>query len=190
MEWFELRFQADGPEPLPSGPWTNHHFENCHFEGLTFGEMDWRNTRFENCTFERCNLVGVRWTGARLHGVDFKECTVDRLRWSTLSPQFLNLSLHECQATGGDWSDLDLKGCKLIDSNLSACDFSGADARNVDWSGSKLTEVIFHRSDLREGDFRTAIEWNIDPQENRVRDARFASNNLEGLVGRMGIRLD
>ena len=39
MEWFNLRFLTDGPDPLPNGPWTNHHFENCHFEGLTFGDL-------------------------------------------------------------------------------------------------------------------------------------------------------
>ena len=191
MESFQRSFstQAEGETPPPA-PWTGHTFESCRFEGITFGEMDWRNARFENCTFLHCNLTGVRWTGARLHGVLFEECVLDKLRWNTLTTLFLSIELKHCQATFGDWSDMDLNRTGFQESNLTGCDFSGADARHVDWSGSKLTEVIFHGTDLREGDFRTALDWTIDPSENKVRDTRFSRHGLQGLVSRLGLNLD
>lgn len=193
MEWFERRFASGGDgdgAPPPPGPWTGCTFESCQFEDLAFGEMDWRNARFERCTFLRCDLRGVRWTGARFHGVQFDTCVLDKLRWNTLTTLFLSITLTDCQAMFGDWSEMELKNSALRNCNLTGSDFSGADARQVDWSGSRLTEVIFHRTDLREGDFRTATDWTIDPAENKVRDTHFSRQALEGLVTRLGLQLD
>lgn len=191
MECIDSTFgSAEGQTAVPTGPWTGHHFESCHFDGVAFGQMDWRNARFEQCTFSRCDLTEIRWTGAKLHGVKFDNCNLNGLRWNTLTTLFLKLELTQCQATFGDWSDMELNGARMLETDFTGADFSGTDARKVDWSGSRLRDSIFQRTDLRESDLRTATNWSIDPVENKVRGARFSPSDLEGLIGRLGICLD
>jgi len=182
--------ESSGSNALPAGPWIGHHFEECTFEGLDLSSWDCRDTRFENCTFRSCTLADVRLTGARFHDVRFESCTLAGLRWSTLETTVLSLTLIDCRAPLGDWEDMDLQGTDFRESDLSGGNFSGSDARKTTWTNCRLRDAVFHRTDLREADFRSAQEWTIDPKENRLHGARFDSADLIGLVRSLGIRLD
>lgn len=179
-----------GQDPLPNGPWGGHHFEECTFEGLDLSGRDWRQARFQRCTFLHCKLDEIRLTDTGWQEVEFRSCSMVKLRWSSLRSFLLEFKLIECQATLGDWEGLDMQGIALEDCDLSGSNFSGADCRKTTWSGCRMRDVVFHRTDLREADFRGAKDWYVDPAQNRVKGARFDPTDLSGLVKALGIRLD
>ena len=65
-----------------------------------------------------------------------------------------------------------MKETDFSEVNLSASVFSKCD----------LTGVIFSNTILEKVDFRTAINYSIDPEFNKLKRARFSGFNLEGLL--------
>jgi len=46
---------------------------------------------------------------------------------------------------------------------------------------------MFSRNNLSGVDFRTASNFAIDPEDNKMKGAKFSSENLEGLLKKYGI---
>jgi uncharacterized protein YjbI with pentapeptide repeats len=70
----------------------------------------------------------------------------------------------------------------------------------VDWTECDLSSSVFERCDLRDAkfensnlekvDFRTAFNFSIDPDNNRIKKARFSLDGVPGLLGKYNIEID
>lgn len=63
---------------------------------------------------------------------------------------------------------------KLQGSKLDNCDLSSA---------------VFERTDLRDVDFSTSFNFSIDPELNMMKNAKFSSYGLAGLLDKYKIRI-
>ena len=77
------------------------------------------------------------------------------------------------------------KSCKLVE-----VDFTEADLSNSVFMECELTNATFMQTNLAGADFRTAIDYNIDPRNNNLSKARFSSDNLVGLVQDLGLIIE
>ncbi|WP_086936325.1 pentapeptide repeat-containing protein [Chamaesiphon minutus] len=53
-----------------------------------------------------------------------------------------------------------------------------------------LTDAIFQYTILEKADFRTAYNYSIDPELNRIKKAKFSRSGIAGLLDKYDIDID
>lgn len=168
----------------------NREFINCTFVRCDFSKSDLQGNMFEDCTFKQCNLTmaavqntGFRnaaFIGCKLLGIDFTKSSTFSFSMSFVdsyldfsifcSRKLLKTLFERCSLKEVDFSDADLSGALFKDSDLQLANFSGAN--------------------LVKADFRTARHFSIDPDNCKIKNAKFAAMNLEGLLDKHKIIID
>ena len=69
--------------------------------------------------------------------------------------------------------------------DFSLCDLSGSVFENCD-----LLNAVFDQTNLEKVDFRTAINYSIDIDRNKIKKSKHATSELRGLLGKYGIIID
>ncbi|MFC3160186.1 pentapeptide repeat-containing protein [Chryseobacterium arachidis] len=72
-------------------------------------------------------------------------------------------------------TEVDFAECDLSNSVFSHCDFAGA---------------VFDRTNLEKADFRTSMNYSIDPSQNRLKKAKFSLSEILGLLRQFDIEID
>ena len=78
--------------------------------------------------------------------------------------------------------------------------FSGCSLKEVDFEETDLTMVNFEQCDLmgahfirtilEKTDFRTAINYTLDPEMNKMKNARFSYLGISGLLAKYDIDIE
>lgn len=61
---------------------------------------------------------------------------------------------------------------QFVNTELKGCSFDECDLKNT----------FFDHSNLEKADFTTALNYTIDPEINRMKNAKFSHFGLEGLL--------
>lgn len=69
-------------------------------------------------------------------------------------------------------------------------DFTECNLAGATFSDCNLERSIFQDSNLEKVDFRTAINYSINPSQNRVAKARFSRQGIHGLLDHLKIRIE
>ena len=83
-----------------------------------------------------------------------------------------------------------LKKTVYSKSQLVEADFAEADLTAAVFDRCDLERAVFDQTTLEKADFRTAFNYTIDPDANRIRKARFSLHGLPGLLSRYDIEID
>ena len=75
--------------------------------------------------------------------------------------------------------------CSIKEADFTQCVLTEASFQNCELSGS-----TFHDTNLEKADLRTASGFNIDPDLNRIKKAKFSTYGLAGLLGKYDIKID
>lgn len=70
---------------------------------------------------------------------------------------------------------------------LEEVDFAESDLTNAVFAESDLRGAMFDHTRLEKVDFRTAINYAIDPEVNRIRKAKFSREGVMGLLAKYDI---
>lgn len=157
-------------------------FNFCAFSGCDFSESLLRNTQFCACTFEDCNFSLSRLEGCRFQNVRFIDCKIVGAEFfkcekTFFSPIFKKCILHYC-----NFSDLNMKKTSFSGSKLKECHFTNTNLNGADFGEVDLSGTIFHHCDLSGSDFSTAMRYDIDPQTNKIKKAKFSFPEAMGLL--------
>ena len=119
-------------------------------------------TSFQETQFTNCKLMGLHF---------------DHCNPFLLSVRFTNCSLN--MAT--------FYQCKLQKTIFSHCNLQEADCTEADFSNAvfqqcNLMHAVFDRTNLEKADLRTAVNFSIDPERNKLKKAKFAATALSGLL--------
>ncbi|HRF77896.1 MAG TPA: pentapeptide repeat-containing protein, partial [Chitinophagales bacterium] len=77
---------------------------------------------------------------------------------------------------------LKLKSTPFHDCSLQEVDFSQCDLTSVIFDNCDLSMAIFDNTILEKADLRNAYNYQINPEHNHIRKAKFSSNGLAGLL--------
>ncbi|MBN1431775.1 MAG: pentapeptide repeat-containing protein [Methanomicrobiaceae archaeon] len=132
-------------------------FENCNFSNLILGD-----TGLKEACFKNCKLTGTDFSGCRdiLFEVSFEDCIMDF-----------------CIFFRNNLRKTIFSGCKIHEGGFSECDLREAVFKDCD-----LLRTIFIQNDLAGADFRTTLNYTIDPESNRIKDAKFSYPGILGLL--------
>ena len=77
------------------------------------------------------------------------------------------------------------KNCSLQEADFTESDLSGAVFDRCD-----LARAIFRNTVLEKTDFRTAYNYSIDPEINRMKKSKFTASALAGLLDKYDIEIE
>jgi fluoroquinolone resistance protein len=165
-------------------------FVSCTFIGCNFSNGDLSQSNFMDCRFEKCNLSLVKMVNTGMKNIRFVDTRIAGVDFSTCN-KFLF-------ALGFEGGVLDY--CSFYAKNLKRTSFRGCSIKESDFSEADLTECVFERCDLsgsifrqtklEKVDFRTALNYEFDPEMNKIKKAKFSIFGLPGLLGKYDIFIE
>lgn len=168
--------------PLPKG-----EYDNCNFNGCNFANADIVGIVFTECTFTDCNLSNAHAKGTAFKEAEFINCKMLGFNFSVGDAFLMTLQFTDCQLNLASFFRLKLKNTKFNKCNLREADFSEADFTNSSFTGCDLAHAIFDNTTLEKADFRSALNYALDPERNRIKKAKFSVPEVTGLLNKYGI---
>ena len=164
-------------------------YDNCLFSNCDFSEIRFGEVIFENCRFVQCNLSLVKMNKTSWSNVRFEECKMTGIEFSncnrfTFSASFTASNLNYALFITNNLQDTRFVNCSLKEATFSESNLKGASFANCD-----LSRAIFSSSNLEKADFSTALNFEINPNNNTLTKSKFSRYGLSGLVSSFGIDL-
>lgn len=174
-------------------PWEqifNKEFSECKFEKCDFSQCDFSWCIFVDCVFVNCNLSNIKIQDAWFQVVTFLDCKIlwvsfDKISTFLLDWEFKNSSISLCS-----FNKLNIKNTKFIDCKIGESDFVACNLSGCDFSGTDLHLARFQWNNLEKADLKTAINYVIDPTDNKVKWASFAYPEVLGLLNSFWIKVE
>lgn len=73
---------------------------------------------------------------------------------------------------------------------LQESDFAEADLTGSVFDNCDLAQAIFDHTTLEKTDFRTSYNYSIDPENSRIRKAKFSVLGVSGLLDKYDIDIE
>ncbi|MDP4636725.1 MAG: pentapeptide repeat-containing protein [Crocinitomicaceae bacterium] len=161
---------------------TNGEYDNCHFLNCNFASGDLSEIVFVDCSFENCDLSNAKLRNTSFQNAEFEECKLLGLRFEESNPFLFAIKCNTSVLNFSSFYKMSLKNTALSNCQLQDVDFTEADCSLCSFEGSDCLAANFFQTNLQGADFRSAINFSIDPTQNRVKKAKFSRNNLHGLL--------
>lgn len=165
-------------------------YDNCTFVNCDFSESDISNITFLECEFTDCNFSNVLSKNTSFQEVVFYNCKLLGTKFNDCNDFLLSLQFENCQLNLASFYKLKLKNTSFKDCNLQEVDFTETDLSNSVFNNCDLSRVIFDHTILEKVDFRTATNYVIDPEINRLKKAKFSSDGVIGLLRKYNIEVE
>jgi len=88
------------------------------------------------------------------------------------------------------FNTLKLKMISMTDCDLKESDFSEADLSEAKITGCDLENAVFDRTKLIKTDFRNSYNYTIDPEVNKLNQAKFSLAEVPGLLRKYNISIE
>lgn len=171
-------------------PLDKGEYENCSFKQCDFSNTDLSGIRFQECQFVDCNLSLAKIAKTSFQDCIFSHCKMLGLRWDQCDEFGLTFRFENCQLNHSSFYKTKIKktyfgNCQLQEVDFTECDLSGSEFVHCD-----LLKALFDRTILEKVDLRMAAHFSIDPENNRIKKAKFSIYGLPGLLHQYDIEVD
>ena len=165
-------------------------YEDCIFQKAELESQDFTGFKFVDCVFEDSNLSLAKLKNTSFQKVYFKNCKLQGLHFENCNPFLFEVSFEACQLNLASFYKIKTKGTRFTHCNLREVDFTEADFTMGIFDYCDLQGAIFDQSIVEKADFRLAESFQLNPSINRIKKAKFASNNILGLISHLDILID
>lgn len=169
---------------------TKGDYERCTFTNCNFASADLSHISFEECEFQDCDLSLAAITDTAFKNVRFTSCKMLGLRFDTCNKFLFEIHCDNCNLDLVSFYQLKNKGIRLRNCSLHETDFTEADLTGATFSDCDLAGAMFENTNLEKADLRTASNFSIDPETNRIKKAKFSLAGLKGLVDKYDIEVE
>jgi len=171
-------------------PFLKGEYENCVFSNCNLAESDLSEYKFIDCEFQNCNLSLVKLNKTTLQDIQFKSCKMLGIRFDTCNSFGIAFHFDGCQLNHSSFYKLKIAKTRFLNSQLVECDFTECELTGSIFSGSNLAQSAFDHSILQKADFRTAVNYSIDPESNQLKRAKFSIHGIAGLLDKYEIEIE
>lgn len=180
------------------GPYENQIFEkqesinkgeydNCTFKNCALSAQDLSNFSFIECTFEQCDLSSVQVRNTSFKGASFLHCKLLGVNFSEVNAFLLDFSFSYCMLSYSSFYQLKLPKMAWKNCMLEEADFSEAELTSTQFIDCDLRGAMFDQTNLEKSNLSTSINYTIDPENNRIRKAKFSRDGAMGLLAKYDI---
>jgi fluoroquinolone resistance protein len=165
-------------------------YEYCQFRNCNFAGADLSRFRFMECSFTDCDWSNVKLAGAILNDVRFAGCKILGVHFEDCNEVLFTVSFNNCLLNFSSFYKHTAKKTSFRHCSLQEVDFTDADFTSALFDNCDLLNAHFENTVLEKADLRTAFNYTIDPEINRIRKAKFSKEGLAGLLGKYDIEID
>ncbi len=164
-------------------------YEYCTFLNRNLSYADLAEIKFLECEFSGCNLSLAKLTQTALKDIKFKNCKMLGLNFGDCNEFGFAVSFDTCILDRSSFLNtrsplkkrIRLRQTIFKNSQLYEVDFTECDLSSAIFDNCDLTGGIFKDTILEKADFRTAINYSIDPELNCIKKAKFSRSGIAGL---------
>lgn len=171
--------------PLPNAEYDNCSFIDCNFSGSSLA-----GSMFIDCELNNCDLSNASLKDTGLKGVRFSHCKLLGLHFMDCSPFLFSVSFSHCQLNYSSFYQMKMEQNIFDHCEMVEVDFTATILRSSVFSHCNLLGAKFDHSNLEKADFRTALNYTIDPEINRLKKAKFSLQGVVGLLQKYDITVD
>jgi uncharacterized protein YjbI with pentapeptide repeats len=164
-------------------------FEACRFESCNLEGAHLSGIKFIECEFMDCNLTNAHLKTTTLNEVVFTDCKMMGILFGDINPFLLDVTFNTCQLSLCSFYGLNLKNTAFTDRNLKDADFTDTDLTNCLFERCDLNGAHFERSNLQKADLRTAENYTIDPENNKLKGVLISLDGARGLLSKYGVKI-
>jgi fluoroquinolone resistance protein len=165
-------------------------FENCEFNECDFSGSDFTDVKFWGCCFLGCNLSLVLLNKTSLRDVKFINCKMLGLQFDTCNEFGLSFGFENCILDHSSFYKRKIKKTIFKDSRLHEVDFTECDISGSVFSQCDLLQTTFFNTILEKADLRSSYNYSIDPDQNRIKKAKFSFPGAAGLLDKFDIEIE
>lgn len=165
-------------------------YDNCTFYNCNFSSVDLTGMVFTECVFNDCNFTMANLKGTAFKEVEFNGCKMTGLNFSICEPFLLAMQFSDCQLNLASFYGLKLKNIRFKKCNLEESDLVQADFRGASFDECNLRNAVFENTNLEKADLRSAVNFSLDPENNRIEGAKFSLDGLPGLLNKYNLDIE
>ena len=122
-----------------------------------------------------------------LQNVQFENCKMTWVNFSQLGRLSHSIIFIQSILNYASFVHFKIKETKFLSCNLVEADFSQAEIEAAIFDNCNLELAVFDVTNLERTDFSTSYNFQIIPENNRLKKTIFSKDNLEGLVAHLNI---
>ncbi|MBJ6118689.1 pentapeptide repeat-containing protein [Pontibacter sp. BT310] len=173
----------------PNKDVKNREFENCTFKNCDFSGSNFAGTRFTDCTFIGCNLAMLKLGHATISNVVFKECKLTGINFSECEDFLFTVYFENCLLDYASFAKRKMAKTKFIKCSLKGVDFSNANLTSALFDNTDMERAVFNYTNLTGADLSSAYSFDIDPEINTIKKAKFSQYGLQGLLMKYSLQI-
>lgn len=158
------------------------NFYHCQFNGNNFDECS-----FEDCKFDGCDMSLSKLNNCRFTDVAFESSKMLGIDWTKSSKTFLEIGFEDCNISHSIFTGLNLKKIKMQKCEAKDCDFTDTNLSESSCNDTDFKESIFSNTNLIGSDLSHATGYQIDPNHNKIKGAKFTFPEVTALLSCLGI---
>jgi len=170
---------------IDKGEYDNCTFVNCNFVG---GDLS--DSVFVECFFENCDLSNCKIRNSSFRDVNFEQCKMIGLHFDECNPFLISFNFSFCMLNFSTFYKLKIKGISFDNCKLEEVDFTECEMNNAIFNECDLLNSTFDHTVLEGADLRSARNFSIDPELNKIYKAKFSKDNISGLLHKYNLRID
>jgi len=171
-------------------PFVKGEYEDCVFDNCDLSNVNLSGSRFGECRFIGCNLSMAKLGDTVLRDVVFKDCKMLGLQFGHCSGFGLAFSFEGCILDHSSFYKLKVKKTIFKNCSLQEVDFTEADLSESYFGDCDLNKAVFESTLLEKADLRTAINYSINPEINKLKKGKFSLPGVLGLLDKYDIQIE
>lgn len=165
-------------------------YEGCSFINCNFSDTDLSEIQFIDCQFKSCNLSMVKTIKTSFNGIAFQDCKILGVNFENCSEFLFKVDFNKCILNFSSFYKRNLKKTAFQGCILQETDFTQADLTGALFDQCDLLNTKFEQTNLEKADLRSAVNYSIDPEINRVKKAKFSLQGITGLLDKYDIEIE
>lgn len=162
---------------LPKAEYDNCSFIDCNFEDSYLSTIN-----FLECEFINCNLTNTKLKETTFKDVVFTDCKMIGMPFYECNGFLFLVSFKNCNLNLAAFTYMKITATSFIECSLQQVDFTKADLSKSNFSDCNLKGAVFENTILEASDFRTAHNFSFNPNNNKMKGAKFSESNIIGLL--------
>ena len=169
---------------------TSTDYEQCTFKNCDFSEVSFSDIKFSECKFENCNLSLIKTDNTAFREVEFVECKMLGVRFDYCNSFNLKITFKHCQLQHSSFYQLNLPKTQFHHCQMVGIDFTETTLTSSVFTDCNLDHAIFAQSRLEKVNFKSAYNYSIHPENNKIKGAQFSISGLPGLLQSYKIEIE
>lgn len=164
--------------------------EECRFEACDFSNAVLSGSSFSDCVFDGCQFSMTKLGNTSFRNVRFKDCKLLGLHFEDCSNFLFTVNFENCTVKLCSFNKMNLQNTMFNKSALHEIDFTETNLGGACFGFCDLMGSIFDGTKLEKTDFRTAFNYSIDPDRNKLKKAKFSWPGITGLLDKYGLDIE